>query len=67
VTPMEFRDELRSRGLSILDFAELTGCNKNTVGGWGKTRGGIFRPFPKWVTLVLNQMERTDAVRRESR
>lgn len=59
MTKDEFRARCRALGLSLTDFATLTGINRTTVNCWGGFRTGSFRDqeFPHWVGLLLDAWE----------
>jgi|SRR3954469_7329163 hypothetical protein len=59
MTKDEFRSRTRALGISLTDFATLTGVNRTTVNCWGGFRTGSFRDqdFPHWVGLLLAAWE----------
>lgn len=50
MTPEEFRQSLRTLGLTSRGFSALTGIHHGTICAWGKDYG---HPLPEWVSLLL--------------
>jgi hypothetical protein len=57
MTPAAFRARLSALGLSLAQFAALTGLNRSTVSWWGKVRDGAVAEFPLWVERLLASYE----------
>jgi hypothetical protein len=56
-----FRDRLAALGLSVRQFAALSGVHYSTALGWGTIRatgaGRAVQAFPTWVELLLREWE----------
>lgn len=58
MTPESFRATLDVLGLTVEDFAALTGQHRTTCQYWGGTRSGRgVQAFPVWVPLLLAAWE----------
>lgn len=67
MTPEAFRARLAALGLSLAQFAALTGVHRSTVSWWGKVREGSVTKFPRWVDLLLYAWEIVSAPHVESK
>lgn len=57
MTRAEFRSWLDKHGLTIAEFAAMTGTDRVTCTMWGAERNGVMQRFPAWVILILEAWE----------
>jgi hypothetical protein len=59
MNPAAFHDRLDVLGLSVRQFAAMTGVQYETARHWGRSmRAGRCRAdFPRWVPLMLEMMD----------